>query len=91
MHLHSLTFQAIGPFAGLHRVDLASLGASGIFLLDGPTGAGKSTVIDAIVFALYGKVASDAASDDRLRSAFAAPEVESFVAGAASGTGWAGS
>ncbi|MFF2267985.1 AAA family ATPase [Cellulosimicrobium cellulans] len=79
MHLHSLTFQAIGPFAGLHRVDLASLGASGIFLLDGPTGAGKSTVIDAIVFALYGKVASDAASDDRLRSAFAAPEVESFV------------
>ncbi|QJW35390.1 AAA family ATPase [Cellulosimicrobium protaetiae] len=79
MHLHSLTFQAIGPFAGLHHVDLASLGASGIFLLDGPTGAGKSTVIDAIVFALYGKVASDAASDDRLRSAFAAPEVESFV------------
>ncbi|WP_426309949.1 AAA family ATPase [Cellulosimicrobium sp. E-16] len=79
MHLHSLTFQAIGPFAGLHRVDLASLGASGIFLLDGPTGAGKSTVIDAIVFALYGKVASEAASDDRLRSAFAAPEVESFV------------
>lgn len=79
MHLHSLTFQAIGPFAGLHHVDLASLGASGIFLLDGPTGAGKSTVIDAIVFALYGKVASEAASDDRLRSAFAAPEVESFV------------
>lgn len=79
MHLHSLTFQAIGPFAGRHRVDLASLGASGIFLLDGPTGAGKSTVIDAVVFALYGKVASEAASDDRLRSAFAAPDVESFV------------
>ncbi|MGN6238824.1 MAG: AAA family ATPase [Cellulosimicrobium cellulans] len=79
MHLHSLTFQAIGPFAGLHHVDLASLGASGIYLLDGPTGAGKSTIIDAIVFALYGKVASDAASDDRLRSAFAGPDVESFV------------
>src|SRR5690606_30117694 len=79
MHLHSLTFQAIGPFAGRHHVDLASLGASGIFLLDGPTGAGKSTVIDAIVFALYGKVASESASDDRLRSAFAGPDVESFV------------
>ncbi len=79
MHLHSLTFQAIGPFAGRHRVDLATLGASGIFLLDGPTGAGKSTIIDAIVFALYGKVASDAASDDRLRSAFAGPDLESFV------------
>ncbi|WP_454042507.1 AAA family ATPase [Cellulosimicrobium sp. Marseille-Q8652] len=79
MHLHSLAFQAIGPFAGRHRIDLATLGASGIFLLDGPTGAGKSTIIDTIVFALYGKVASEATSDDRLRSAFAAGDVESFV------------
>lgn len=79
MHLHSLTFQAIGPFPGRHRIDLAALGASGIFLLDGPTGAGKSTIIDTIVFALYGKVASEAASDDRLRSAFADASVESFV------------
>ncbi|MGB2555550.1 AAA family ATPase [Cellulosimicrobium cellulans] len=79
MHLHSLTFQAIGPFAGRHHVDLAALGASGIYLLEGPTGAGKSTIIDAIVFALYGKIASDAASDDRLRSAFAGPDVESYV------------
>lgn len=79
MHLHSLTFQAIGPFAGRHHIDLAALGASGIYLLEGPTGAGKSTIIDAIVFALYGKVASDAASDDRLRSAFAGPDVESYV------------
>lgn len=79
MHLHSLTFQAIGPFPGQHRIDLATLGASGIFLLDGPTGSGKSTIIDTIVFALYGKVASEATSDDRLRSAFAAGDVESFV------------
>uniref|UniRef100_UPI000AA3A00D AAA family ATPase n=1 Tax=Cellulosimicrobium cellulans TaxID=1710 RepID=UPI000AA3A00D len=79
MHLHSLTFQAIGPFPGRHRIDLAALGASGIFLLDGPTGAGKSTIIDAIVFALYGKVASESASDDRLRSAYADATVESFV------------
>ncbi|WP_194521435.1 AAA family ATPase [Cellulosimicrobium sp. JZ28] len=79
MHLHSLTLQAIGPFAGRHHIDLAALGASGIYLLEGPTGAGKSTIIDAIVFALYGKVASDAASDDRLRSAFAGPDVESYV------------
>jgi len=79
MHLHALTFQAIGPFAGRHRLDLATLGASGIFLLDGPTGAGKSTIIDTVVFALYGKVASEAASDDRIRSAYAAGDVESFV------------
>ncbi|MBD5784938.1 SMC family ATPase [Cellulosimicrobium terreum] len=79
MHLHSVTFQAIGPFPGRHRIDLATLGAGGIFLLDGPTGAGKSTIIDAVVFALYGKVAAAGASDDRLRSAFAPPDVESFV------------
>ncbi|WP_277212651.1 AAA family ATPase [Isoptericola croceus] len=79
MHLHSLTLRAIGPFPGEHRIDFAELGASGIFLLEGPTGAGKSTVIDAVVFALYGKVASEAASEDRLRSAYATDDVESFV------------
>ncbi|BDO43747.1 SMC family ATPase [Cellulomonas sp. NTE-D12] len=79
MHLRRLVLQAVGPFAGRHTIDLAELGASGLFLLEGPTGAGKSTLIDAIVFALYGKVASDEASDDRLRSAHAAPEVESLV------------
>ncbi|QDW61869.1 AAA family ATPase [Oerskovia sp. KBS0722] len=79
MHLHTLTLQAIGPFAGRHVVDFAELATSGIFLLEGPTGAGKSTIIDAVVFALYGKVASEAASEDRLRSAYAAPDVESFV------------
>ena len=79
MHLRRLALQAVGPFAGRHTIDLAELGASGLFLLEGPTGAGKSTLIDAIVFALYGKVASDEASDDRLRSAHAAGDVESVV------------
>ncbi|ROS73373.1 AAA family ATPase [Cellulomonas sp. PhB143] len=79
MYLHSLTLQAIGPFPGRHRIDFAELGASGIFLLEGPTGAGKSTLIDAIVFALYGTVASESSSSKRLRSAHAGPEEESFV------------
>ncbi|WP_034227491.1 AAA family ATPase, partial [Actinotalea ferrariae] len=79
MHLHSLTFQAVGPFPGRHTVDLAELGAGGIFLLEGPTGSGKSTLIDMIVFALYGKVASKEASEDRLRSGHAGPDVETFV------------
>ncbi|MFS0706025.1 AAA family ATPase, partial [Cellulomonas sp. 179-A 9B4 NHS] len=79
MQLRSLTVQAIGPFAGRHTVDFAALGAAGLFLLEGPTGAGKSTLIDAVVFALYGKVAGADASDERLRSAYAAPEVESVV------------
>ncbi|MCL3860947.1 AAA family ATPase [Actinotalea sp. K2] len=79
MHLHRLVLQAVGPFAGEHTIDFAELGASGIFLLEGPTGAGKSTLIDAIVFALYGKVASKDASEERLRSGHAAAEVETFV------------
>lgn len=79
MRLHTLTMQAVGPFAGRFTVDFAALSAGGLFLLEGPTGAGKSTVIDAVVFALYGKVASSAASEDRLRSAFAGEDVESVV------------
>ncbi len=79
MHLHSMTLQAIGPFAGRHTIDFAALGAGGLFLLEGPTGAGKSTLIDAIVFALYGKVASASTSEDRLRSGFAPEDVESVV------------
>ena len=54
MHLRTLTLQAIGPFAGRHTVDFDALGQAGLFLLEGPTGSGKSTLIDAIVFALYG-------------------------------------
>ncbi len=79
MHLHRLTFQAVGPFPGRHTIDFGALGAAGLFLLEGPTGAGKSTVIDAIVFALYGKVASADASEDRMRSDHAEPAAETFV------------
>lgn len=79
MQLRTLTVQALGPFAGRHTVDFSALSASGLFLLDGPTGSGKSTLIDAVVFALYGKVASADASDDRLRSAYAADDVPTVV------------
>ncbi|OJV81000.1 MAG: hypothetical protein BGO37_15960 [Cellulomonas sp. 73-92] len=79
MELRTLTLQAIGPFAGRHTIDFAQLGASGLFLLEGPTGAGKSTLIDAVVFALYGTVASAQTSDERLRSTAADADTESFV------------
>ncbi|GAA2721273.1 AAA family ATPase [Cellulomonas aerilata] len=79
MHLRTMTLQALGPFAGTHTVDFAELGASGLYLLEGPTGAGKSTIIDAVVFALYGKVASAATSDDRLRSGYAPDDVDTVV------------
>ena len=79
MHLHTLTFQAIGPFDGTHMIDFSRLGASGLFLVEGPTGAGKSTIIDAIVFALYGGLAGEDASKQRLHSHHAAVGVEPFV------------
>ncbi|MCK6212047.1 SMC family ATPase [Georgenia sp. EYE_87] len=79
MRIHRLTLQAVGPFPGKHTIDVDSLSANGLFLLEGPTGAGKSTIIDAVVFALYGGVAGGESSDDRLHSDHAAPDAEPFV------------
>ena len=69
MKIRWLRMTGIGPFAGAHTVDFSAFDESGLFLLEGPTGAGKSTLIDAITFALYGDVArTKDASKDRLRS-----------------------
>lgn len=68
MQLHSLTFEGIGPFPDRHSIDFDALGAGGLFLLEGPTGAGKSTIIDAVVFALYGEVAGAGSSKARIVS-----------------------
>ena len=69
MKIRWLRITGIGPFAGAHTIDFSSFEDSGLFLLEGPTGAGKSTLIDAITFALYGDVArTKDASKDRLRS-----------------------
>ncbi|MEU0546077.1 SMC family ATPase, partial [Nocardia sp. NPDC005978] len=56
MRLHRLELTAFGPFAETAVVDFDELGADGLFLLHGQTGAGKTTVLDAIAFALYGSV-----------------------------------
>ncbi|RAN72661.1 hypothetical protein B5P43_32570 [Bacillus sp. SRB_336] len=48
--------QAFGPFAGNETVDFDALGAQGLFLLNGPTGAGKTSVLDAVAYALYGRI-----------------------------------
>jgi exonuclease SbcC len=75
--LQSLRLRAFGPFATDQCIDFEPLGAGGLFLLDGPTGAGKSTVLDAITFALYGP--GDGGGWGRLHSHFAAPGVEPEV------------
>ncbi|WP_422115673.1 AAA family ATPase [Brachybacterium sp. UNK5269] len=79
MKLHHLRLTGIGPFAGTVDIDFAALGAGGMFLLEGPTGSGKSTILDAIVYALYGQVAGSATSAERVRSHFASPREASVV------------
>jgi len=66
---------AFGPFAGTVEVDFDQLSSAGVFLLAGATGAGKTTVLDAVCFALYGQVPGDRASARHLRSDHAAPSV----------------
>ncbi|MBM7825876.1 exonuclease SbcC [Arcanobacterium pluranimalium] len=79
MIIRRLEFCGIGPFGGEHVIDFDQLTESGIFLLDGPTGSGKSSIIDAIVFALYGSVAGKESSEERIRSTHTPPHEESWV------------
>ncbi|SED11656.1 exonuclease SbcC [Nocardioides exalbidus] len=75
MRLHHLEVTAFGPFADRTRIDFDALSDAGLFLLSGPTGAGKSSVLDAVCFALYGDVPGDRSVAKRLRSDHAAPDV----------------
>lgn len=67
MRLHSLNITAFGPFADSVDVDFDTLSDAGLFLLSGPTGAGKSSILDAVCFALYGDVPGDRSTAGRLR------------------------
>lgn len=80
MRIHHLTMTGIGPYAGTETIDFDAFSDSGRFLLTGPTGSGKSTVIDAIVFALYGDVADTSdSSRQRIRSTLLPPQAGSAV------------
>lgn len=76
-----LTISAFGPYAGETEVDFEKLGSSGVFLITGDTGAGKTTVFDAISFALYGEASGGAErrASKGFRSDYAAPDTETFV------------
>ncbi|MFK0102209.1 AAA family ATPase [Streptomyces sp. NPDC091040] len=56
MRLHTLRVTAFGPFGATQEIDFDALSAAGLFLLHGPTGAGKTSVLDAVCYALYGAV-----------------------------------
>ncbi|MFC8380865.1 AAA family ATPase [Nocardia sp. NPDC057272] len=79
MRLHRLEITAFGPFAETTVVDFDALGADGLFLLHGHTGAGKTTILDAIAFALYGKVPGARGESKRLHSDHADPQTPPSV------------
>ncbi|WP_153505314.1 AAA family ATPase, partial [Cumulibacter manganitolerans] len=80
MRLHALTMTAIGPYAETERVDFDALAGDGLFLFAGPTGAGKTTVLDAVTFALYGRLPGTREGQlSRLKSDFAAADVRPEV------------
>ena len=58
-----VTMQAFGPYAGVQTLDFADLRGAGFFLIAGPTGAGKTTVLDAMAFALYGETSGGGERD----------------------------
>ncbi|MFI9343566.1 AAA family ATPase [Streptomyces sp. NPDC052773] len=81
MRLHRLDITAFGPFGGSQSVDFDALSAAGLFLLHGPTGAGKTSVLDAVCYALYGSVpgARQSGQGTGLRSDHAAPGTRTSV------------
>ena len=73
-----LVMSAFGPYAKLQEIDFSRLNEQ-IFVISGPTGAGKTTIFDAISYALFGEASGSSRDKDSLRSDFAAPETETFV------------
>ena len=79
MRLHHLTIQAFGPFGGTVDVDFDELNTAGQFLISGATGSGKTSILDAVCFALYGEVPGERQRAKHLRSDHAAAGAEPRV------------
>ena len=74
-----LTMSAFGPYAGETAVEFDKLGESGLYLITGDTGAGKTSIFDAITYALYGEASGDSREVSMLRSKYAEAETPTFV------------
>ena len=74
-----LKISAFGPYAGVTEIDMTKLGTNGLYLITGDTGAGKTTIFDAICFALYGQPSGDTRENSMLRSKYAEPKTPTEV------------
>lgn len=75
----NLVISAFGPYAGETVIEMDRLGKKGIYLITGDTGSGKTTIFDAITYALYGQASGTVREAGMLRSKYAEPETETFV------------
>lgn len=74
-----LTMSAFGPYAGECVLELDKLGTEGLYLITGDTGAGKTTIFDAVSFALYGEPSGEVRQAKALRSKYAGPRTPTYV------------
>ena len=74
-----LTVSAFGPYADKITLDLDQLGEHGLYLITGTTGAGKTSIFDAITYALYDRPSGDNRDDSMIRSKYAEPSAETYV------------
>ena len=74
-----LTIAVFGTYAGVQELDFEALGRSGLYLIAGDTGAGKTTIFDALTFALFGEASGGSRKSDMLRSKYARAEDPTYV------------
>lgn len=74
-----LTISGFGPYAGTQELDFSRLGTGGLYLITGDTGSGKTTIFDAITYALFGEASGDSRDASMLRSKYAAPDTPTYV------------
>ena len=75
----NIKMSAFGPYAGEINLNMNDLGNQGLYLITGDTGAGKTTIFDAICFALFGEASGNTRESSMLRSKYALPQTPTFV------------